>query len=344
MRASRRVLVVLGSVAACLLVAEGTVRLLADDLPAVAEWPDATTAAKVAQMDRIACAEVVFVGNSVARDDLDPETFQVADPGLRSAYNAALDAAGPAQIARWLPEEVLPRLDPDVVVWALTSPDLNDASPAGQAALESYASSIAGRDDLIGRVQRPLVEHLALVRHREALSDPATIWDAASGDRPDADGDATALIGSRGQGRSRANLQYVPDDPVVRGFVESQLLADYRIGGEQTEAARELVEGLQDDGRSVVLLLPPVTDEFIELHPDQDAWDDYRATVQQIADETGARLVDLTGAGDDSWFADTHHLNGDGARELTRLVAAQLPAGDGTCERGVEPGYGTGEP
>jgi hypothetical protein len=283
-------------------------------------------------MDRIGCAEVVFVGNSVARDDLDPETFSTADPGLRSAYNAALDAAGPGQIARWLPEEVIPRLDPEVVVWALTSPDLNDAAPASRAALESYASSVGGRDDLVGRLQRPLVEHLALVRHREGLSDPAALWDAASGVGPDADGDGTELIGPWGEGRSRANLQYVPDDPGVRGFVASQLLADYRIGGEQAETARALVEDLLADGREVVLLLPPVTDEFIELHPDPGAWEDYRATVQEIADATGAQLVDLTEVGETSWFADTHHLNADGARELTGLVAAQLPAGDRTCE------------
>lgn len=331
MSAVRRLLVVLGTAVAVVLVAEVGVRLfLAADLPAVEQWPDATTAAKVEQMERIGCADVVFVGNSVARDDLDPETFFVEDPALRSVYNAALDAAGPVQIARWLPEEVISRLDPQVVVWALTSPDLNDAAPAGQAALHSYETSIAGRPDLIGRLQRPLVDHVALVRHREALTDPSAVWDALTGvssARAEAGSD---LIGFRGEGRSRANLRYLPGDPGVTGFVRDQLLADYTIGGAQVAAARDLVEDLEAGGRQVVLLMPPVTDEFIGLHPDPSAWEDYRSAVHDLAAETGAQLVDLTGSGDESWFADTHHLNADGARRLTRELVAAVP-GERAC-------------
>jgi hypothetical protein len=330
MSALRRVLLVVGSAAAVLVIAEVGVRLIDEDLPEVEQWPDDTTALKVEQMDRLGCADVVFVGNSVARDDLDPDTFFTEDPALRTAYNAALDAAGPAHVARWLPEEVIPRLDPQTVVWAITSPDLNDAAPASRAALGSYETSIAGRDDLIGQLQRPLVDHLALVRHREALTDPAVVWDALTGGRVDGPDGRPDLIGPYGEGRSRANLEYLPGDAVVAGFVRDQLLADYTIGGEQLAEARALVEALEAEGRRVVLLMPPVTDEFIALHPDRAAWEGYRSAVHDLAAETGAQLVDLTGSGDESWFADTHHLNGDGARALTRALIPEIP-GERTC-------------
>ena len=111
----RRLLIFLGAAVAVLLVAEGLARVLAPAMAEPEEWPDAATAVKVAQMDALDCADLVFVGNSMARDAFDPS--QWSDVG---AYNAALDAATPEQLARWVPNEVVPRLDPSTVVWAST--------------------------------------------------------------------------------------------------------------------------------------------------------------------------------------------------------------------------------
>jgi hypothetical protein len=300
MRATRRLLTFACAAGAALLLAEGVTRLLAPALAAPDEWGDRATAVKVAQMDELGCADVVFVGNSVARDDFDPSVFSAADG--RPAYNAALDAASPRQLGRWLPDLVVPRLDPAVVVWGITSPDLNDSAPAGQAALRSYDESIGGRDDLLGRLQRPLVENLALVRYRSALADPSELWSAVArrvegehGGRPSPAG-IPGVLGARGEGLSRRSLEYVPDDPVVSAFARDQLLAGFTVGGRQVLAARDLVDDLQDRGVEVVLVLPPVTEEFVALHPGgADSFAEYRATVSSLVDEL-ARIAPADGA------------------------------------------------
>jgi lysophospholipase L1-like esterase len=329
MRGPRRLLAVAGVGLAVLVVAEAGVRLLEPALPEPATWPDDATALKVAQMDDLDCADVVFVGNSVARDDLSPERFG-EQTGL-VAYNAALDAASARQVARWVPDQVVPRLDPDAVVWVVTSPDLSDGAPAGQAAFESYADSPGGRDDLLGRLQRPLVDHVALVRNRAALTDPAVLQQAL-GDRLGgddapriADDGLPGLIGPAGQGVSRQELTYVPDDPVVTTFVRDQLLDGFAIGDGQLDAAGAVVAGLRDRGIEVVLVMPPVTDEFVELHPGgRTAFDEYRLAMADLADAHDVAVLDYADEGAPSWFADTHHLNGDGASRLTTMLADDL--------------------
>jgi hypothetical protein len=316
---------------ACLLATEGIARALAPAMPEPEIWPDDATTLKVAQIDALGCADVVFVGNSVARDGLDPRTFTEADRFHRSAYNAALDAAAPLQQAEWLLGEVLPHLAPSVVVWSLTSPDLNDAAPAGGAALESYGSSIGGRDDLLGRLQRPLVDHVALARYRTTLGDPGAlataVADRLAGDRApriSAEG-LPGLIGDGGEGLSRRDLRYVPDDPVVGSFVRAQLLEDFAVGGTQQDAAASLIADLGAAGIEVVLVVPPVTDEFVALHPDgQVSWDRYRDAVTDIAEQTGVPVIDLADGAADPLFADTHHLNADGAAWMSQQVAAEL--------------------
>jgi hypothetical protein len=344
MRGPRRILVVAGIAGAVLLVGEVGVRALEPALPEPEIWPDDATTVKVEQMDELDCADVVVVGNSVARDDLRPA---VLDDELGVvAYNAALDAASARQVQRWLPDQVLPRLDPAAVVWIVTSPDLNDGAPAGQAAFDSYRSSPGGRDDLLGRLQRPLTEHVALVRNRAALTDPAALGRAVSDrfageDAPRvADDGLPGVLGPSGEGVSRQDLTYVEDDPVVAGFVRDQLLAEYEVGDHQLDAAAGAVDDLQHDGVEVVLVIPPVTEEFVALHPDgRDSFDEYRTAVSDLAAEQGVTLLDHSAEGDESWFADTHHLNGRGADEYTRQLAAELATVEGfptatTCERG----------
>src|SRR5262245_7245351 len=334
MPATRRILLFVGVAAAVLVLAEGLTRVLAPALPAPDEWGDQSTAVKIAEMDALGCADVVFAGNSVARDDFDPTTMAAA--GGPVGYNASLDAASPAQLARWLPDEVVPRLDPNVVVWAITSPDLNDAAPAGLAALRSYDESIGGRNDAVGRLQRPLFEHVDLVRYRETLADLPSLWHAIGqrlegedAERPSPEG-IPDVIGPLGQGLSRRNLEYVPDDPVVTAFARDQLLAGYHVGGPQLDAAHDLIGDLQHPGVDVVLVMPPVTDEFVGLHPHgEDSFAEYRAAVASLATDTDTPVIDLTDYRDPSWFADTHHLNATGATAISAILTQQLQ-GTGT--------------
>lgn len=331
----RRLVVAALVAASTLVAAELAARALAPAVALSPQWPDQATAVKTAQLAAQPCTDVVFVGNSMARDGLDPEVWGTRDG--RRAYNAALDAAGVEQVGAWLEDRVVPALDPAVVVWAIASPDLDPTAPAGAAAGEAYLTSPGGRRDLTGRWQRQLWDRLALIRHREALADPGEVVDAL-GDRlagrralrTGVEGLA-GVLGAQGQGLSRRDLHYRPGDPVATTFVAEQLLGQGRPSPSSVEAAATVVRSLQEDDRQVVLVTMPVTAEFVTLHPDGPGdWEAYRAAMNQLSDTTGATLVDLDSlehlvALDESEiFADTHHLNAAGAAAATEALVEAL--------------------
>jgi hypothetical protein len=340
----RRLLVALGALVAVVLVAEGAARTLAPYLPEPQLYGDRATQVKAAQLDGLAdsCVSLVLAGNSMGRDAFDPRLFTDADPGGRSAYNASLDAASPALLRRWLLDEVEPALRPDTVVLTLASLDLNVEARAARSALAAYDTADLTRDDPLGRLQVPLLDHVALVRHRDALRDPAEVWDALARLR---DGEPTArtdangedgLIGPRGEGLSRRELRY-RSDPAGASLVRTQLLNDFTLGDGPAEDLGALLDGLANRGVEVAVVLLPVTPEYVSLHPAGRA--DLAAFAEQVSRVSGSRgvpVIDLLDAGwDGSLFADTHHLNGIGAERFSAELPALLAdAGlDGTARR-----------
>ena len=316
--------IVVAMVFVVLALAEVGARAFSPYLPEALLWSDNSTQVKVAQMERLArregCVDIAFVGNSMTRDAVDPRTYTASDPQHRSAYNAALDAATPALLERWTLEQVEPRLDPATVVLGLSSFDLNDNARIAASALDSYTTATLSRDDLFGRLQAPFVEHSALFEYRNELRDPSQLWAgiqaAADGERQErlsADG-IEGIIGPDGEGLSRRELRYTGAVSIQR-FDRTELLNDFRMGGAQLTAAEDLIEGLQDRGVEVVLLLRPVTEDYIAQHPAQGAdFQRYLVTARRLAESTGATLVEAQGwAAGDEQFADTHHLHGDGS-------------------------------
>lgn len=335
---TRRILVVVGVLTATVLMAEGAARALGPYLPAPAWWPDRTTAVKVAQMERLSCADVVVAGNSMARDAFDPARFTSSDPTGRSAYNAALDAAGPTHLGRWLSEEVVPRLDPTLVVLAVSSADLNSGSRAAASARQSYESSIRGRPDSLGRIQAFVMEHVALMRHRDALRRPEEFSGAVermlAGDRIDRRSreQIPGLLGPRGQGLSRQQLTH-DGDPNVERFVREQLLAEYHIGADQLDTTAATIADLRQHGVEVALVVLPVTDDYASLHPDGAR--DLREALDHLRDLASSAEVPMLDLHDlldsDDTFADTHHVNAAGAAAVTDELARALPVTDARC-------------
>jgi hypothetical protein len=332
-------------VAGVIVLAELGTRGLAPHLPEPLLWTDESTQVKVAQMDRIAdgpgCVDVAFVGNSMTRDAIDPETFTAADPEDRSAYNAALDAATPALLERWALDEVEPRVDPATVVVGLSSFDLNDNARIGATALDRYDAATLSRDDVFGRLQAPLVEHSDLFRYRAELRQPRVLWESLGrlrrGEeepRLSADG-VEGVIGPDGEGLSRRELTYVSAISLQR-FAQTELLNDFRVGGRQTEAAGDLLQGLADRGVETVVVALPVTQDYVGLHPEGEAdFQDFLTVAERVAGESGATFVDAHDwAASTEQFADTHHLNGEGAlafsADLPTLMTA-AGAGAPTC-------------
>src|SRR5690606_22650862 len=111
--------------------------------------------------------DVAFVGTSQTAEGVDPVRFADRASGHPATYNAAVLAGYPAVSARFVPEEVLPRLDPDVVVFGLSPFDLT----AGEEA--PYDEAKATSPSWLAGLDRRLSAVSALVRYRTVLRDPA---------------------------------------------------------------------------------------------------------------------------------------------------------------------------
>lgn len=344
-----------GAAAAVLLLAELAARAAAPHLPAPDPWGDAARTVKIAQMDHLrtldGCVDVVMAGDSMARDGFDPTTFTAHDTQHRTAYNASLDAAGPDLLEPWVAEQVVPRLRPATVLVAISSIDLNRNGAANGAALEAYAASPGGRHDLLGRFDRFVSDHVALVGHRRELRSPDLVLDALDGQEPAApfarddlgspvlDG----VLGPRGEGRSRAelvvDLSTATEGPAA-AFARDQLLGGFALVDDPVERLSGLVDAIRGAGAAVVLVVLPTTDAFASLHPHGAA--DVSAARTVVLDAAVAAEVPVVDLSDEHWpadhFADTHHLNGLGARRLSAELAIRLVELDPDARACSEPG------
>ncbi len=328
----RRFVLVAAAALAVILAAEGGARVLAPYLSEPARYGDDATAVKVAQMDArgAACTDLVLAGNSMGRDAFAPQAFQEADDQHRLAYNASLDAASPEVLEPWVTREVITRLHPDTVVITLASLDLNASGPATRAAVEAYDGAERTRADLIGRLGAAAGSVSDLVAYRTELRDPAELGAAlerrAAGTpapRPSVTG-IPSVLGADGEGLSRRSLHYA-GEAGARLFTREQLLKGWSLDAGQVDAARSLIDEVQDAGTDVVLVILPVTDDYIAQHPNGDAdFAQFLRVAGSIASDTGADLIDLHDAAPPALFADTHHLNGDGTAWFSAVLAERL--------------------
>lgn len=320
--------------ATLLVVAELAVRAVGPSLPMGAGWPNLATATKVEQLDQrgdVGCTDVVFVGSSMARDDLVPDVFTGADPAGRTAYNASLDAASPELLRRWVRDQVLPTTDPGVVVIGVSSFDLNDEASTPRAALRAFDDAAYTAEGPAARIEATFTRHLAIVRHRASLRDPETLFpaivDRLRGERatrPSPRG-IDGVVGADGQGLSRRDLEYSGSEAAVRRLRE-QFLEPFEIGGMQAGALRQLLVEIEGTGAEAVVAVLPVTADYVTAHPRGDGdlaafRDELRAAVAG----TGAHLLELPRR-PVRQFADTHHLNGAGADALSRELPGHLDA------------------
>lgn len=312
--------------------AEAATRWLEPALPRPAGWPDEATATKVAQLEDLeatGCTDVVFVGNSMARDDLVPREFTAADPLDRAAYNASLDAASPELLRRWVDDEVLPATEPALVVIGVASFDLNDEASTPAAALRAWDEAPYTATGLDGTLEEAFTRHVALVRNRTALREPSTVVEAVGdrlagerADRPDADG-IDGVLAPDGHGLSRRSLEFTAD-PATIARLRGQFLTPFDLGGRQANALRQLVDDVTETGAAVAVVVLPVTDEYAEAHPDgrRDV-DAFRRLLETALDGSAATIID-TPDSPPTAFADTHHLDGGGADAFTAALPGLL--------------------
>lgn len=328
----RRLLLVAVAAIAVVLATEGGARLLAPYVTEPQRYGDDATAVKVAQMDELGadCIDVVLAGNSMGRDAFDPELFRAADREGRRAYNASLDAASPELLERWLTDEAVSRLRPDTVVLTLASLDVNASGPATRAALDAYDGAEQTRSDLIGRLGVAAGSVSELVAYRTELRDPSELRAAldrlAAGDhaeRVSVEG-IDGVLGAGGEGLSRRSLRY-RGDAGAKAFTRQQLLRDWSLDPRQLDASSATIDELRAAGIDVVLVVLPVTSDYIDQHPGGEAdFTTFLTAAEDLAASTGVALIDLHDAAPIEHFADTHHLNGEGTAWFSAELAARL--------------------
>ena len=298
------------------VVAEVGVRVAAGPLPEPQVWSTPEIQYKVGLLDDHEPVDVALVGSSVV--DVSVDASELGRP----AFNAALGAASIGMVADFTRAVVVPELDPEVVVIGVTSRELNENAREPKEIEARFRDAPAVREALgtestFDRIVRWASDLSALVRYRAALRDP-DVWF----------GNATPEWGS----------ELTDDDGVYLGFEDvayrtvddagaplgAAAVEDFHIGARESETLRSLIADLVADGRHVLLVATPVSDDYVALHPRGVA--DHRAfvrTLSTMADREGVPFL-AAGIWEDRVFADPLHVNAAGQRRLTELVRDAL--------------------
>lgn len=302
----------LAALLAVVVVAEVAVRLVAPELPEETVWYHEVAQAKTEQIaEQPGDLDIVFAGTSQSYHGIDPAVIDER-LGTRS-YNAGVPAGIPSVQRRWLSDAVLDDLEPDTVVWALSSVDMNAARP--QQMDPVYESAFATRTGALAEADRWLADRFALFRHRRTITEPRSWF---TDDDP-VDEARSALLpnGKRTPGSTNVSEQ-------ERRRISRDVIGDYEVGGAMSAAIRETARDLQERDLDVIFVWLPEAPRYVDLLPDASLQAEARAEAAALAGEVGARFVDVSGGYDDDDFIDFTHLDGDAAERLSSRLASHL--------------------
>lgn len=309
--------------------AEVGVRMAGGRLPEPREYYSMRAQVLVDEMDALEEAgvrsDLTFVGTSMVGRATVPSVYEEEIDSVEWAHNLALPAGQTPVIRRWLLEEVVPRIDPRVVVWGISSLDFNGGRV--EKIIDKYDEARATRSGWLGAADRVLA-NLGLSRHREELRDPVSLGSIVSGSSRVKRHGKLAEMG-------RWDLVYpeLPPERLERlrrqhlEMIGRRQLAGFRIGETEMDAFTETLEDLESRGIEVVVVLWPVTTGYVGAHPRGEA--DFEAWKDAVLRETGERevaVVDLSSAMPDEDFRDYEHLEVDAAARFSAMLAGELAA------------------
>lgn len=307
-----RLLRMLAALLAVLVTAEVGVRVIGPGLPEETVWYHEIAQAKAEQIEEHpGPLDYVFAGTSQSYHGIDPA---VIDERIGSrSYNAGIPAGVPPVQRRWLSDAVVEDLEPDTVVWALSSVDMNAARP--QRMVPVYEAAFATRRGALAEADRWLADRLALFRHRRTVAEPRS-WFS---DEDPVDDARSALYpnGKRTPGSTNLSER-------ERRRVQRDVIGDYEVGGRMSEAIRETVQDLRARDLDVVFVWLPEAPRYVDLLPDSALHEEARVEAAGLAGELGVRFVDVSSGFDDDDFIDYTHLDGDAAHRLSNRLASQL--------------------
>jgi hypothetical protein len=324
----RRSALPLAMVAAFLVVAELAVRVVAPSLPEPLRWGAPEDQVKYEQINRLQAegvrGGVVFTGTSLVDVGVDPARFAALDGLHVPAYNAALAGGDLASVSWWTTHVVIPKLHPRVLVVGLSSRELNPNDPsAAQLAQQFFAGAevrhIDGHETVLQRLERYGDDVSYLFRYRTDFRTPSNLWGTP---------EDQVSVYRRSTSPSGWNTTFAlgpyAGGPAADRFLATTVLYHDQLGAGELAQLRDLLVTAGRQGIQVVLADMPVTQEYIDLHPHQDAdYARYRAAVQGVAATTGVQFVP-GGTWATTLFHDPIHLNAAGARQYTALLARTL--------------------
>jgi hypothetical protein len=280
-------------------------------------------------MDRLSeqgGASVVFVGTSMARDGLDPIIFLESNAAFDSAYNAALGNGGPIIMQDWLTQEVVPRLQPDLVVWGLESFVLNDSAPTLWEGNDFYEAAPRSQRDPASRIETWLDKRLYLFRYQQVLREPAKVYDALLGRPPEPEvTDIPWEMNALGRTTGREHDLFADANTEVQGAtLREEAFVDFTIGGPEFLALQTTVEWLQDRDIAVAFVLMPVLPEYLALHRTEADYLSFIEQTNSLAESAGVPVFAPMESYTEADFADLLHLNGAGTEKFTVEVSQWL--------------------
>lgn len=324
-------------VIAIVLIAEVVARVLAPGLLPPRSDAAGETSVKKALMTERGPTAIAFTGGSALDAALIPELVSQRSGGLPTGFNAAVLGSRLASQDLWLANQVLPRLQPRLVVHEVNPLAVLPADDTGygEAALEAtvVANIQALDDDLATRLQDRLADASALVRYRGSLRDPVQVRDAVQRRLDGSDDLLMAVrpesyweqaITSTGHVTQYGLGQMDPKMPA--GLVSA--LQGFLGGTVRMQKLDAIFDRLDAEGVVTVALIPPFARSVMASNGlDVARLEEVTQTIREHLAERGIPVIDLSLVPvPDSSFFDPIHVNQRGAEQLSLLVGDELQA------------------
>jgi len=344
--------------AGVIIAAELAIRAAAPRIAHLLVWRDWECQHKVAAIESLAArggASVVCIGSSPMNSAFDAQHFTELARLGRPAFNASLNAATIRTLEPWTREVLLPKLHPELLILGLNSSEVNDNNIVGERGFKMFQSSLGVRrlrrsTATIGqRLILWLEERSFLVRYRHFLREPGSwgmkippsvrlrrLMKDAKGPFRRNRGE-TMSVTPFGMLHALAYFEGVPyqlTDRVIKTW--KQIVVDYEVGGHELAALRRLVESTRSAGTAVLIVLMPVTQDWIDVHADgRSDFDRFKRALDDFVEESGVAFVDLMPLlTERSDYADAVHRNSGGRKHYTEALhgfTTDLMAASGTA-------------
>jgi hypothetical protein len=320
------------AVAAVLVAANFALAAVGPSLPDPVLYPTREVQLGVEQLDAQTaggCVDLLVTGNSIAAHDLSASRL-AAELGLRSGVVSVLPGSIAEVDVDWMDRVTLPRARPGTIVYVVSPLTFVPGEVADRYGLGIYTRAVATRGGWAGDLHRWAVDHLPLFEYRLTVSDVEAIVDDAEGDLPTSYAEILAATGRTVEpdGHIRAEGSFAGSDAFLERLADvAQVVSDvWRVDEDQVDALRERFTELTDEGRRVVVVIPPVASSLPPVFPHGvEGYEAYLAAARSLGEGAPFSVVDLSGPGyPDTSFWDTHHLNATGAEQFTAQVGAAL--------------------